>query len=130
MSLRDVERKSGNQTEEEFSDCALRSRRASAAERSPPFAQRLADTPGCFARELGHGMYSNRQGTLGDVDHPILLAGCAQPSHATPMAHLASSELIAACTPRRTQGVGFSEGASMDHRSRDCTGTWPGKGTS
>ena|SRR2546428_566022 len=123
MSLRGVERKRGNQTEEGFTECASRLSRAAAEEPGRPFGQKVADA-GRFPLEFSRGVRCDYHGTLGDADYLILLALFVHSQVTPPMGHLASSELIAACTPRRTQGVGFSEEASMDRRSQDCTGNW------
>ena len=123
MSLRDVERKRGNQTEEGFPECASRFSRASAEEPGRPFGYKVADA-GRFPLELSRGVRCDYHGTLGDADtlfSQLLL--CAAKSHHRWVIVL-HPVFIAACTPRRTQGVGFSEEASMDRRSQDCTGNW------
>jgi hypothetical protein len=77
MSLREVDRKRGDQNEVGFQSASHDSAARqpwSEARRSHRGSRML---PGGFARELDHGMYSNHEGTSGDVDHPILLAGCA-----------------------------------------------------
>jgi hypothetical protein len=92
MSLRDVERKRGNQTEEGFPECASRFSRASAEEPGRPFGHKVADA-GRFPLEFSRGVRCDYHGTLGDADYLILLALVVRSQVTPPMGHCASPGL-------------------------------------